>query len=665
MPAISDTVVERVRVLRQQIDRHNQLYYVLNQTAISDAEYDRLWVELQDLERDFPSLATPASPTQRVGATPHTALGSVSHTVPMLSLDKARTELELRAFDQQVRDLLGVSDVAYAAEPKWDGLAVSLRYEGGELVRAATRGDGYTGEDITQNVRTIPTVPLRLRRGAWPTVLEVLGEVYMPRAGFEVLNRSGEKTFVNLRNAAAGSLRQLDPGVTARRPLRVVCHGIGSAGEGAYSTLMHQMAQWGLPVSSELAVVSGVEGCLAYYQALQERRTELGYDVDGVVFKVNDVLLQTRLGCTRTAPRWARAYKFPAEEVWSVVEHMEVQVGRTGALTPVARLRPVFVWGVTVSHATLHNEDEVRRKDVRIGDTVVVRRAGDVIPEIVSVIQARRGTDAAPFVFPTRCPVCGAEVVRPAGEAVARCSGGLICPAQRVAALCHFASRRALDIQGLGEKLAEQLVEKGLVQTVADLYDLTLTQWAGLERMGNQSARNLMEALARSKTTTLDRFLYALGIREVGEATASALARSFGDLMAIREASVETLQQVPDVGPVVAEAVASFFREEHHCTVLERLQKAGVTWPTPRKAEAAPLAGKIFVITGTLSSMTREEAKTRLQTLGAKVVGSVSATIDALIVGENPGSKLEKARALGRSILTEEDLPGLFGIETG
>ena len=674
MAEIPSAVVARVHVLCRLIDHHNYCYFVRDAPEISDAEYDELMAELRALETDFPSLVTQSSPTQRVGGAPIAALGPISHVVPMLSLENAFTEQDLHAFDRRARERLGMGpsgmnpDLVYAAEPKLDGLAVSLLYEDGVLIRGATRGDGETGEDITHNIRTIATVPIRLRGEGWPSVLEVRGEVYMPRAGFEALNERahtrGEKVFVNPRNAAAGSLRQLDPAVAAGRPLVMVCHGVGRV-EGhtaslpaQYHAFMKRLSEWGFKISPELAVVAGVTGCLAYYDAMRERRAHLGYDVDGIVFKVDAIALQQRLGTVSRAPRWAIAYKFPAQEAVTVVEQIDVRVGRTGALTPVARLRAVFVGGVTVTSATLHNEEEIRRKDIRVGDTVVVRRAGDVIPEVVAVMREHRLPALTPFVFPDRCPVCGAQSFKRVGEVIARCSGALFCPAQRVAALCHFASRRALDIRGLGEKLVEQLVEKNLVHTVADLYTLTVVQLAALDRMGTRSAEKLIEALTRSKTTTLERFLYALGIREVGEATARSLVRHCGDLTAIMNMDVERLQQVPDVGPVVAQALVTFFRQDHNREVIERLQTAGVVWPTPTRQEegSAPLAGKTFVITGTLFSMTRDEAKTRLQALGATVTSMVSTKTDYVIVGEEAGSKRDKAHALGIPMVSEEAL---------
>ncbi|CAK0751110.1 DNA ligase [Gammaproteobacteria bacterium] len=664
------TVRTRVHELRTLIEHHNYRYYVLDHPEISDAEYDRLMEELHALERQYPELITKDSPTQRVGAVLLAAPGQIQHVPPMLSLDKASGEEELCDFDRSVRKELGiVQRLEYAAEPKLDGLAVSLRYENGTLIHSATRGDGHVGEDITHNARAITAIPLRLRGNNWPMVLEVRGEVYMPRAGFEAFNRRarehGERIFVNPRNAAAGSLRQLDPRSTDRPPLTMACYGVGRV-EGMQLPMRHDVVmallfEWGLRISPNLTIVSGVEGCLAYYREMLGRRADLGYDIDGVVFKVNDLALQQRLGSVSRAPRWAVAYKFPAPEEMTIVEKIEIQVGRTGALTPVARLRPVFLDGVTVSNATLHNEDELRRKDVRMGDTVIVRRAGDVIPEIVTVIQERRPPETVPFVFPTHCPICGALVSCVEGEAIVRCSGGLFCPAQRIAVLRHFASRRALDIVGLGDKLIEQLVEKEMARTVADLYHLTTAQLTDLERMGEKSARNLVEALTRSKATTLPRFLYALGIREVGETTAQALARHFGDLAAIMAADLETLQRVPDVGPVVAREVVTFFQQAHNREVVNLLRAAGVTWPPMKQQKiTSTLAGKTFVLTGTLATMTRNEASARLRALGAKVANSVSSKTDYVVVGTAAGAKLDKARALDIPLVTEEELTTLF-----
>ncbi len=663
---VSENMRRRCAELRELINHHNHRYYVLDEPEIPDAEYDRLMRELQDIEAQHPDLVTPDSPTQRVGAAPAEAFGQVAHEVPMLSLGNAFSDEEVTEFDRRVRDRLASAPVEYAAEPKLDGLAVSLRYEAGRLTRAATRGDGTRGEDVTRNVRTIHAVPLRLIGKDYPEVLEVRGEVFMDSAGFERLNAAqrskGEKTFANPRNAAAGSLRQLDPRVTAQRPLTMFCYGIGRVEGGAlpgrHNQILQALRDWGLRVSPELAVVTGAEGCLGYYRAVAARRGRLGYEIDGVVYKVNRLDQQRDMGFVSRAPRWAIAHKFPAQEEVTRLLDVEFQVGRTGAVTPVARLEPVFVGGATVSNATLHNMDEVLRKDVRIGDSVIVRRAGDVIPEVVNVVLDRRPPEARQIELPVICPVCGSQILRLEGEAVARCSGGLYCPAQRKEAIRHFASRRAMDVEGLGDKLVDQLVEQGLVSSVADLYGLTSAQLAGLERMAEKSAANLVQALEDSKQTTLARFLYALGIREVGEATAGSLATHFGSLEPIMEADADTLQQVPDVGPVVARHVASFFAQDHNREVIQALQTAGIRWPTeaPAAQEAQALAGQTFVITGALETMTRDEAKDRLQALGARVSGSVSGKTSYVVVGADPGSKLDKAEKLGVKILTEQAL---------
>jgi DNA ligase (NAD+) len=659
----------RAAELREAIAHHDYRYYVLDDPEIPDSEYDRLMAELRALEAQHPALVTPDSPTQRVGGAPLAGFAEVRHRVPMLSLDNVFTDQDLADFDRRVRERAGRDgEIVYAAEPKLDGLAISLRYERGRLVLAATRGDGATGEDVTGNVRTVPSVPLRLRGAGWPAVLEVRGEIYMPRQGFAALNararEQGEKLFANPRNAAAGSLRQLDPRVTASRPLAMFCYGVGEVADGAlastHAQTLRQLAAWGLRVSPELATVRGVAGCLDYYRRIGARREALPYEIDGVVYKVDELALQRELGFVARAPRWAVAHKFPAQEELTVVEAVEFQVGRTGAITPVARLRPVSVGGVTVSNATLHNLDEVRRKDVRPGDSVYVRRAGDVIPEVVRVLPERRPEDAPVVELPAACPVCGSEVIKPEGEAVARCSGGLYCPAQRKEALLHFASRRAMDVEGLGEKLVDQLVDAQLVRDPADLYALGRAQWAALERMGEKSADNLIAALARSRDTTLPRFLYALGIREVGEATAQALARQFGTLEALEAADEHALQQTPDVGPVVASHVAAFFRQPHNREVLAKLRAAGIRWPesVPRAA-SLPLAGRTFVLTGALSRP-REAVKEALEALGAKVAGSVSKKTDYVVAGEDAGSKLAKARELGIAVLDEEGLAALL-----
>ncbi|MCW9057593.1 MAG: NAD-dependent DNA ligase LigA [Gammaproteobacteria bacterium] len=657
--------LKRIEELRIQLHHHNYRYYVLDDPEITDAEYDRLLRELQELEERHPDAITPDSPTQRVGAEPLKAFGTVQHALPMLSLDNAFDDEELADFDRRVRERLEVKQVEYAAEPKLDGLAVSLLYENGMLVRGATRGDGTTGEDISSNVRTIASVPLRLQ-GEAPPRLEVRGEVFISHKGFLRLNQEaqarGEKPFVNPRNAAAGSLRQLDPRITAERPLEIYCYGIGVL-EGMeapqrHSATLAQLRDWGLRVYSGVTTVTGLEGCQEYYRDMEARRADLPFDIDGVVFKVDRLDQQRELGFVSRAPRWAIARKFPAQEEKTKVLDIDVQVGRTGAITPVARLEPVFVGGVTVTNATLHNEDEVHRKDVRVGDTVMVRRAGDVIPEVVQVVLSKRPKGARRFVMPKTCPVCDSEIEKAEGEAVARCSGGLYCAAQRKEAIKHFASRRAMDVEGLGDKLVEQLVELGLVEDPADLYALTAEQLAGLERMGKKSAANLVEALEKSKDTHLARFLFALGIREVGEATARILAREFGDLDALMKVDETRLEQVRDVGPVVAHHIATFFRQPHNREVIAKLRKAGIHWPAVEVAAPAEqtLAGKTFVLTGALEGMTRDEAKERLQALGAKVSGSVSKKTDYVVAGAEAGSKLDKAQELGVPVLDEAQL---------
>ena len=667
-------VAARAAELRAQIAQHDYRYYVLDEPLVSDADYDRLMRELRALESAHPALVTADSPTQRVAGTPNAAFGEVLHQVPMLSLDNAFTDEDVRAFDRRIHERLGVSgdlDLDYVAEPKLDGLAVTVIYREGLLERAATRGDGVKGEDVTANVRTIRAVPQRLR-GAAPPLLEARGEVFMPIALFERMNQEaaarGEKVFVNPRNAAAGSLRQLDARVSAARPLRAFFYGLGSlAGVSPPATQLELLAllrERGLPVSPAARAVHGVSGCLAYYHALGERRAALPYQIDGVVYKLDSRTDQERLGFVSRAPRWAIAHKFTPDEALTLVKEIGFQVGRTGALTPVARLEPVFVSGVTVSNVTLHNIDEVHRKDVRVGDTVVVRRAGDVIPEVVSVVLERRPPGTVPVELPQRCPVCGSLVLRVEGEAVARCTGGFTCRAQRQEALRHFASRRALDIEGLGDKLIEQLVERELVGSPADLYRLTLRQLAELDRMGEKSAANLLAAIERSRQTTLPRLLYGLGIREVGEATALALARHFGTLERLMDADEQAIQQVPDIGPVVAAHVAAFFSSEDHRSVIKALRVKGVKWPDMTVAASgddSPLAGRTFVITGTLESLTRERAQEELVARGAKVASSVSKKTGFLIAGKEPGSKLAKARKLGVTVLDERQLLRLLG----
>ncbi len=667
---VSSAVQARVDTLRRELEHHNYRYHVLDDPEVADAEYDRLLRELSKLESDFPELVTPDSPTQRVGSTPVAEFGEVRHGVPMLSLENAFTAAELEAFDSRVRDRLeSVPTVEYYAEPKLDGLAINLRYVNGRLVQAATRGDGTTGEDVTHNVRTIHAVPLKLH-GEPPALLDVRGEVFMPLNGFRALNAQalerGEKVFANPRNAAAGSLRQLDPRITASRPLDMFCYGWGAI-EGLtlpdrHSDVIALLREWGLKGSPEGRIVSGVAGCLEYYGQIGARRASLAYEIDGVVYKVNRLKLQRELGFVSRAPRWAIAHKFPAQEETTVVRDVEFQVGRTGALTPVARLEPVSVGGVTVSNATLHNMDELERKDVRIGDRVIVRRAGDVIPEIVKIIPEHRPHDARIVKLPRHCPVCGSDVERVPGEAVARCTGGLVCAAQRKESLLHFASRRAMDIEGLGAKLVDQLVDLNLVHSPADLYTLTLGQVCDLERMAEKSGQNVLDALERSKSTSLARFLFALGIRDVGEATAAAIAQHFGKLDRILTASEEDIQQVPDVGPVVAAHVHAFFGETRNRKVVTALMGQGVHWPEQEmKASSAdgPLAGKTFVITGTLASMSRDEARDRIVALGGKVSGSVSRKTTAVIVGADAGSKAQKAAELAIPTMAEDEFLAL------
>ncbi len=654
----------RAQELRDTLSGHDYRYYVLDAPEIPDAEYDRMMRELVELEKQYPDLVTPDSPTQRVGGLPVQAFAEVHHSVPMLSLANAFDDQELTDFDRRVRERLDTDgEVEYAGEPKLDGLAISLRYEGGVLICGATRGDGTTGEDVTHNIRTIQSIPLRLPGTGFPKVLEVRGEIFMSRAGFEAMNEAarkrGEKTFVNPRNAAAGSLRQVDPKLAARRPLEFIAYGVGEV-QGASSPDRHsetlgQLKQWGLRVSPEAKVVKGVDGSREYYEKIAAKREQLPYEIDGVVLKVDQVAQQRILGTVSKAPRWAIAFKFPAQEEMTVLENVEFRVGRTGALTPVARLKPVFVGGVTVSNATLHNMDEIERKDVRIGDSVIVRRAGDVIPEVVSVVLSKRPKRARRIKLPKRCPVCSSDVVRIENEAVARCVGGLFCPAQLKQSILHFASRRAMHIDGLGEKLVSQLVEADLVHTPADLFALDTETLAGLERMAEQSARNLVEAIEKSKQTTLARFVYALGIREVGEATAGNLAVFFGDIEALMDADEEVLQSVPDVGPIVATNIRSFFTEPHNRAVVEKLLEAGVVWPKQNAAVSAGtrLSGKMFVLTGALAAYTRDEAADRIRARGGRVSSSVSKKTDYLVAGESAGSKLAKAEKLGVEILDE------------
>lgn len=657
-------VAARAAFLRAEIDRHNHAYYVLDAPTIPDAEYDKLFRELQEIEAVHLELRTPDSPTLRIGGTALPEFRQVQHAVPMLSLNNAFSAEEASAFDRRCRDGLGKDRIDYACEPKFDGLAITLIYENGVFVQGATRGDGFTGEDVTQNLRTVKNIPLRLRGNDVPARLEVRGEVLMLRRDFERLNErqraAGEKEFANPRNAAAGSLRQLDPKVTAQRPLRFFVYGVADASAvlpapTLHSAMMERLAAWGFPLAAERAVVQGASGLAAYYERIGAARRTLPYDIDGVVYKVNRIADQEALGYVSRAPRFAVAHKFPAEEALTTVEAIEVQVGRTGAITPVARLAPVFVGGVTVTNATLHNEDEVRRKDVRSGDTVIVRRAGDVIPEVVSVVPEKRPILAAEFVMPRICPVCGSAIEKPEDEAIARCTGGLFCPAQRKQALLHFASRRAMDIEGLGEKLVDQLVDNELVKTPADLYRLDVEALAGLERMAQKSADNLLAAIENSKRTSLARFIFALGIRNVGEATAKDLARHFGSLDRLMAVDVECLQQVPDVGPVVASSIRRFFDEAHNRLVIDQLRQAGVIWPEgePAAAVSSSISGRTFVLTGTLPTLTREEAKELIEARGGKVAGSVSKKTDYVVAGAEAGSKLTKAQELGVTILDE------------
>ena len=671
MTNVPETIRKRVDSLRATLEDHNYYYYVQDDPRIPDAEYDRLFRELQKLEAEHPELATEDSPTRRVGSSAETSFEEVTHRLPMLSLDNAFSEDELRDFDRRVRDRLGEDGtIEYVCEPKLDGLAVSLHYENGTLTRAATRGDGYTGEDITANIRTIPSVPLKLRGSGYPDLVEVRGEVYMPRAGFEKLNErlaeQGEKTFVNPRNAAAGSLRQKKSTVTANRPLELCAYSMAVTDETVLPETHWDSLQlvrgWGFRINPEMRKAEGVEACLDAYNELMAKRDSLPYEIDGIVFKVNRLDFQQQLGFVSRAPRWAIAHKFPAQEELTVIEDVEFQVGRTGAVTPVARLKPVFVGGVTVSNATLHNMDEIRRLDVHIGDTVFIRRAGDVIPQVVKVVPEKRPAKAPMVKMPEHCPVCVSDIVQIEGEAVARCSGGLYCPAQRKEAIRHYASRKAMDIEGLGDRLIEVLVDEGMVSTVADLYRLTKFQIASLERMGDKSAANLIAAIDRSRAPALWRFLYALGIREVGEATAKRLAAHFGTLEAISEADEETLQTVPDVGPIVAGHIRSFFDQPHNQETLAALKEAGVTWQEEQvlSADEQPLNGQTWVLTGTLSGMTRDQAKEKLEQLGARVAGSVSKKTACVVAGEAAGSKLAKAEQLGVPVLDEEGLANLL-----
>ncbi|MDZ7684991.1 MAG: NAD-dependent DNA ligase LigA [Gammaproteobacteria bacterium] len=666
----SKQVVREVRDLREQIDHHNYLYHSLDAPEISDAEFDRLFQRLRELESDYPELVTDDSPTQRIGAEPLAEFKQVRHALPMLSLENAFSDEDLHDFDRRIRDRLDTGDeIDYACEPKIDGVAVSLIYEHGKLVQGATRGDGTTGEDITQNIRTVESVPLKLRGKDYPSRLEVRGEVYIARSTFLEINQaaeaSGGKIFANPRNAAAGSLRQLDSRLTAKRKLTMFCYSVGVADgghlPGRHSDTLAALRGWGFRTNPLVEVVTGVDACLAFYHRILDERPELDYEIDGVVFKVDRTDYQEMLGTLSRTPRWAIAHKFPAEEGVTRLCDVQFQVGRTGAVTPVARLDPVKVGGVTISNATLHNMDEIARLDLKIGDTVVVQRAGDVIPKVVSVDHAKRPADARDIGLPSKCPACGSDVVQPEGEVIARCSGGLVCSAQRKESVRHFASRLALDIEGLGDKLIEQLVDAGLIHNAADLFDLTKQQLVELERMGDKSADNLLDALETSKQTTLPRFIYALGIQEVGESTARNLAMHFGDLDPLRKADAETLQSVPDVGPVVARKVRAFFAQPENEKVIDKLIGKGISWEAielPPSGDA--LDGETWVLTGTLATLTRDEAKARLQTLGARVAGSVSKNTSCVVAGDAAGSKLTRAQELGVKVIDEDELISLL-----
>lgn len=656
----------QIETLRETLRHHEYLYHVLDAPEIPDSEYDRLFHQLKALEQQHPELITPNSPTQRVGAKPLSGFAQITHEIPMLSLDNAFSDEEFQAFVKRIQDRLTVlpEKLEFCCEPKLDGLAVSILYVNGVLTQAATRGDGTTGEDITLNIRTIRNIPLQLLTDNPPTRLEVRGEVFMPQAGFDKLNETalakGEKTFANPRNAAAGSLRQLDPKITSQRPLTLNAYGIGVAEGVALPDTHYARLQWlkslGIPVNPEIRLCDGVENVLNFYRTIQQKRPNLGYDIDGTVLKINSIALQQELGFIAKAPRWAIAYKFPAQEEMTVLNDVEFQVGRTGAITPVAKLEPVFVAGVTVSNATLHNGDEIERLNIAIGDTVIIRRAGDVIPQIIGVVHDRRPANAKQIIFPTVCPVCGSAVTRIDGEAVARCTGGLFCDAQRKEALKHFVSRKAMDIDGVGAKLIEQLVDRELIHTPADLFKLDLITLMRLERMGEKSAQNALDSLDKAKKTTLARFIFALGIREVGEATALNLANFFKNLTALQQATFEQLQQVPDVGDVVANRILAFWQEQHNLDVVNDLIAQGVHWDDVEVKEVNenPFKDKTIVLTGTLSQMGRNEAKALLQQLGAKVVGSVSAKTHLVIAGDAAGSKFAKAQELGVEVWDEQ-----------
>ncbi len=666
---MSEDIKKTIEELRSQLNDYAYHYYVLDEPVISDVQYDKLYQQLLELEKNYPEFISSDSPTQRVGDKPLDGFKQIKHEAPMLSLGNVFTETELIEFDNRLMDLVQVGEIEYSAEPKLDGLAVSIVYEKGKLKQAATRGDGNVGEDITANVKTIKAIPLLLRGNNIPDKLEVRGEVIMTRSGFNEYNRQaellGEKTFANPRNAAAGSLRQLDPRKTAKRPLMFYAYSLGVVSQELNFESHIETLEWvkslGIPVNNLNQTVMSAKGCQQFYQMVGEKRPSLNYDIDGVVYKVNNLQLQKKLGFVTKSPRWATAHKFPAEEATTVIENIEVQVGRTGSITPVARLQPVVVGGVTVTNATLHNEDEIRRKDVRVGDTVFVRRAGDVIPEVVKVVLQKRPENSQPFIMPIHCPVCETLLVKLEGEAVLRCPAGLYCDAQRKEAIKHFASRKALDIEGLGDKLVELMVDEGLIKTPADLFHLNQQDLINLERMAEKSANNLLQSIESSKHTQLDKFIYALGIREVGEATAMTLANQLKSVEAIEDSTAEQLEELPDIGPIVAKRIRQFFADKHNLKVIQQLLDADITWDkieTPT-ADSQPLLGKTIVLTGSLSQFTRATAKAKLIKLGAKVAGSVSKNTDILVAGENAGSKLTKAEKLGVEVRDEDWLLGL------
>jgi DNA ligase (NAD+) len=660
----SDPMSSEVEKLRKLLNEYSYYYHVLDQPLVSDAEYDLLFRKLQEIEKAHPGLITSDSPTQRIGEKPQEKFQQIRHQTPMLSLENAFSEEEALAFEERIlQKLEATKKIEYVCEPKIDGVAVNLTYEEGLLTKASTRGDGFVGEDILANVKTIASIPLRLRKENYPKFIEIRGEIYLPKKGFEALNREalkkGEKVFVNPRNAAAGSLRQLDPKITAQRPLDIFCYGIGTVSSEknflTHAQILQSLKDWGLKVNAEIKLVSGINACLEFFKKMREQRKNLAYEVDGVVYKVNQIALQKELGFVARAPRFALAHKFPAEEESTKVLAIDFQVGRTGALTPVARLEPVFVGGATVSNATLHNIEDAWRKDVRVGDTVIVRRAGDVIPEVARVIKDKRPAHTKAIVLPKHCPVCGSEVVKGKDEVIAKCSGGLFCSAQRKQTILHFASRNAMNIKGLGEKVVDQLVEQKLVENVSDLYQLGKEKLAALERLGDKSAKNLSNAVELSKKTTLAKFIYALGIREVGEKTAHDLANHFGEIKKLMDATEEDLEHIRDIGPTVALHIVTFFRQKHNRELIEKLLAEGIVWEKiTRTLGTGSLAGKTFVLTGTLTSMTREEAKEKLRKLGGEMSESVSKKTNFLIAGSDPGSKLSKAEKLSVKVLNEK-----------